>query len=230
MKLSIIIPVYNEKKTILEILKKLENVNFQKFGVKKEIIIVDDGSKDGTREILKKLEKNYQIIYHSFNQGKGAALQTGFKKAKGDYIIIQDGDLEYHPEDILRLLKEAFLKGENFVIYGSRNLAQNQRSSLIYKIGGKCITNFFNFLFRQKLTDINTCYKLFPKKVLEKISLKEKRFAFCEEFTCQVIKKGFKIVEVPISYNPRSFKEGKKIHWWHGFRSIYVILRERFSF
>ena len=226
--LSIVIPVYNEKETISSVLEEIEALNLQELNCEKEIIIVDDGSTDGTRDLLRPLENRYKIIFQSENQGKGAALERGFQEASGDYLIIQDADLEYSPKDIIGLLKIAFQK-ENLIVYGSRNLISSQKpSSLFYKWGGKMITGFFNFLFGQKLTDINTCYKLFPKRVLAEISLQEKRFAFCEEFTCQVIKKGYKIIEAPISYFCRDFGQGKKIRWWHGFRSLYVIFKNRF--
>jgi glycosyltransferase involved in cell wall biosynthesis len=229
--LSIIIPVYNERDTIRELLSRVQEIDLEE--AKKEIIVVDDASTDGSYQILSDLQQEitFKLLRHDKNLGKGGALQTGFQQATGDYIIVQDADLEYYPQEIPDLLRVAWRKGKT-IVYGSRNLKRNPHpnlpSSRLYKLGGKLITLFFNLLFAQKLTDINTCYKLFPRQLLQEINLREKRFAFCEEFTCQAIKNGYKIIEVPISYSPRSFSQGKKIHWWHGLRSIYVIFKNRF--
>lgn len=228
MTISIVIPVYNEKDTILKVIEKLENLNFKDLEFEKEIIIVDDNSDDGTRKILKQLEEDYKVFYHSENKGKGAALHTGFREANGDYIVVQDADLEYEPEDILELLKVA-LENPEAIIYGSRNLQDNPQSSWLYKKGGELITSFFNLFFSEDLSDLNTCYKLFPVEVLEDMSLSEEGFAFCEEFTCQAVKNSYKIREVPISYNPRSLSQGKKIRWWHGFKSLFVILKNKLA-
>ncbi len=223
-----VIPSYNARETVVEVLRRRKEDDFHRLGFDKEIIIVDDGSIDGTVEILRGLKEKYNILYQSSNQGKGAALRKGFDSAQGDYIVIQDADLEYNPQDIINLLKLVDEK-EGVVIYGSRNLNRNVRSSsFFYKWGGQIVTTFFNFFFVHNLTDINTCYKLFPRRILGEINLKENGFAFCEEFTCQVVKRGYQIKEIPISYSFRDFSQGKKLHWWHGFRSLYVILRNRF--
>lgn len=226
MLLSIIVPVYNEEDTVLRVIKKLESLDFSGLAFKKEIVIVDDNSNDETPKKLQQLEGKHTVLYHSKNKGKGAALHTGFKEAKGDYFVVQDADLEYDSQDIIKLLNKA-VDNPGAIIYGSRNLQSNPQSSWLYKKGGKLITSFFNLLFNKELTDLNTCYKLFPREVLNEIKLSEKGFAFCEEFTCQAIENNFKIIEVPISYNPRSFSEGKKIKWWHGLRSIFVILKNK---
>jgi len=167
-KLSIIIPVYNEKKTILEILKRVENVNLEDLGFEKEIIIVDDGSTDGTREILKKLRNKYKIIFHPKNKGKGSAIKSGLKKVTGDYVIIQDADLEYDPKDYRVLLKCA-VKNQARVVYGSRTLnPKNRYSHFIYYLGGKFLSFLTSFLYGAKITDEATGYKLFKTELLKK--------------------------------------------------------------
>jgi len=225
-KISICIPVFNEEKTIDEILNKVlkETENWNK-----EIIVINDGSTDKTSEELKKFLDKIILINLEKNQGKGFALREGFKKASGDIIIIQDADLEYDPKDYQNLLTP-ILEGKTKIVYGSRNLnPENKPSSKIYLYGGKFITAIFNLLFKTRLTDINTGYKIFKREILNNLSLKEDRFVFCEEFTAKVIKKGFSIFEVPISYQGRSFFEGKKLRWYHGLRSIWVIFVQYFS-
>jgi len=227
MKLSIIVPVFNEKNTIKEIIEKIENVSLP---IEKEIIVVDDGSSDGTEEILRQLKEkfNFILIRHPKNQGKGAAIKTGFSFSAGDFILIQDADLEYDPNDYPILIKP-LLENNVSVVYGSRNLLKNPRFSTKYYFGGRLLTFIFNLLFGTKLTDINTGYKVFRKDVFKSIRLREDDFAFCEEVTCKITKKDYKIKEVPIHYLPRSFRDGKKIRWWRdGFRGLYVIIKYRF--
>lgn len=226
MILSILIPVYNEKNTILEILKKINEVNLSDLGFGKEIIIVDDGSTDGTRKILNKLTDEYKVIYLSKNQGKGAAIRSGLKAASGDYVIIQDADLEYNPKDYPALLKP-LIKNETDIVYGSRSLTKNPRSSISFYLGGKLLTFILNLLFRTKLTDISTCYKVFKREVLRNIELEESGFAFCEEVTCKALKKGYRIKEVPINYYPRTRQQGKKVYWEDGLYGIWVIFKYR---
>jgi glycosyltransferase involved in cell wall biosynthesis len=223
MKVSIIIPVFNEEKTIEKIIKKIEKVPLS---IKKEIIIVNDGSFDNTKKILEQLKEKFDfiLISHQKNQGKGAAIRTGLSLATGDFILIQDADLEYSPEDYPILLKP-LLEEESEIVYGSRNLLENPRFSAIYYLGGKFLTFIFNLLFKTKLTDINTGYKVFKKDVFKDIKLFEDGFAFCEEITCKVVKRGYKIKEVPIHYFPRSFREGKKLHWWDGFKGLLTIIK-----
>ncbi|PIV45835.1 glycosyl transferase [bacterium (Candidatus Gribaldobacteria) CG_4_10_14_0_2_um_filter_33_15] len=226
MKLSIIVPVFNEEESIEEIIKRIENVSI---GIEKEIIVVNDGSYDETKDVLERLKRkfNFVSLEHQKNQGKGAAIRTGLLKARGDFILIQDADLEYDPKDYPILL-EPLIKKEVKVVYGSRNLFENPRSSKSYFLGGQFLTFAFNLLFFEKLTDINTGYKVFAKEVLEKINLKENDFAFCEEITCKVKQLGYKIREVPIHYHPRSFKEGKKIRWYKdGLRGLWTIIKYR---
>ena len=224
MKLSIIIPVFDEERTIRDIIKKIESVPLT---VEKEIIVVDDCSKDKTLDILNQLknEVDFKLVKHEKNQGKGAAIKTGIGYATGDFVLIQDADLEYSPEDYPVLLKP-LLAGEADIVYGSRNLIKNPRSSNLYFWGGKFITFFFRIFYGNSVSDINTGYKVFKKGILESLNLKEKRFSFCEEVTCKALKKGYKIKEVPIHYYPRNFKEGKKIRWWRdGPRSVVTMLR-----
>lgn len=232
MKLSIIIPVYNEENTILKILHKINCVNLS--NTKKEIIVIDDGSNDNTPEILKKNRKLFNILVRTLNKGKGHAVRTGFSKATGDIIIIQDADLEYDPNDYPKLLKP-ILKGKTKVVYGSRFLktmsASKQRRIIFsYYIGNKFLSLLTSILFFHKITDMETCYKCFTKEVLKKIELKENDFRIEPEITTQIIKKGFKILEVPIKYNARKSNEGKKINWVDGGKAIFAILKYRFKY
>lgn len=225
LKLSVIMPIYNEKRTLKQIIKKVQNVP-----IKKEIIMVDDGSSDGTRSILKNYEdvSNIKIIYHSKNMGKGKAIRTAIKKISGDIAIIQDADLEYEPMDYLKLV-EPIKKGKAQVIYGSRVLNQeNEYSYNSFLLGGKLVTFIANILFSQKLTDEPTCYKVFDSKLLKSIKLECKGFEFCPEVTAKIAKKGIKVNEIPIKYYPRNFEEGKKITWYDGLKAIWVLFKYRF--
>ena len=228
MKLSIIIPVYNEKNTIAEILKRIEAVDL---GAAKEVIIVDDFSTDGTGEILKSLENNYKIIYQPKNSGKGAALRAGFMEATGDWLVVQDADLEYNPNDfkaMLKLMREAGA----LVVYGSRRLEHSyfktRHSGHIYAFGGIFITWFTNLLYGAKITDEPTCYKMFKTDFLKSINLECQRFEFCPEVTAKIARRGIKIYEVPISYRPRHKSEGKKINWRDGLEALWILLKYRF--
>jgi glycosyltransferase involved in cell wall biosynthesis len=223
MKLSVIIPVYNEKETILKILDKV-----QKVPIEKEIIIIDDGSNDGTTEILKNIkDKNIKTIFKKVNEGKGSAIREGLKYVSGNVIVIQDADLEYDPNDWLKMLKVMEEKNAD-VVFGSRILGKCKKSSFAFYYGGKFITFLTNILYGTKLTDVPTCYKMFKKDVIKNINLKCKRFEFCQEFTVKVRKLGYQIYEVPISYNPRSIREGKKIRWKDGFIAIWTLIKYRF--
>jgi glycosyltransferase involved in cell wall biosynthesis len=227
MKLSIIIPAFNEKYTIETIINKV----FQApcFDLEKEIIVVNDGSTDGTKEILENFKKEYNfiLINHDKNQGKGAAIHTGLKYVSGNFVLIQDADLEYNPDEYPVLLKPLINK-EAEIIYGSRNLTQNPRFSFIYFVGSKCLNIIFNFLFKSQITDINTGYKVFKTDIIKNLNLEAKDFAFCTEVTAKIILKGYKIKEVPISYSPRDFKNGKKLKARDGIIELWTIIKLRF--
>jgi glycosyltransferase involved in cell wall biosynthesis len=226
MKISIIIPVFNEKKSIEEIIKRVQAVDV---GLEKEIIIVDDCSQDGTRQILEKLNyPNMKLFFHSKNKGKGAALQTGFSKAEGDIILIQDADLEYDPKEYHKLL-EPILDGRADVVYGSRFLGGPHRVFFFWHyVGNKILTMLSNMTSNLNLTDMETCYKVFKKEILNKIKIKSKRFGFEPEVTIKFAKLKCRIYEVPISYSGRDYSEGKKIGWKDGIAAIFHIIRYKF--
>jgi len=223
--LSIIIPVYNEHKFIRKVLSIVKSVNIGK--VKKEIILVDDGSTDGTREILKKL-KGYKIFYHKKNQGKGAAIRTGLAHATGDIILIQDADLEYDPHDYPKLLAP-ILAGKAKVVYGSRFMKKHKPKYWFNYVGNIALTTATNALYGSKITDMETCYKVFKREVLQHIRLKARRFDFEPEITAKILKKGYKIYEVPIWYKCRDYTEGKKIKWTDGVKAALYLLKYRFK-
>ncbi|MCX8016198.1 MAG: glycosyltransferase family 2 protein [Patescibacteria group bacterium] len=227
MKLSIIIPVFNEEKTISEILKRVEAVNLDNW--EKEIIVVNDGSTDNTGKIIEECFKTMPFVYiqHQKNQGKGTTIKTGLEKATGDFVLIQDADLEYDPNDYQKLLK--LVEEGSVVVYGSRNLDKNtQRGYFFYFLGGKLITTFCNLLFGSKLTDINTGYKLFKTEIIKNLNLQSKGFEFCEEVTAKILKRKIPIKEIAISYYPRTFKEGKKIKFKDGLIAILTLFKYRF--
>lgn len=226
MKLSIIIPIYNEKKTLLEILKRVEEADA--LGLEKEIVLVDDGSTDGTREILKNLEKRYRVIYHSKNRGKGTALRTGFKETAGDVILIQDADLEYNPQNYPQLLRP-ILDNKTEIVYGSRALKKNPYLRKGNYWGAKLISWLTNLLYGSNLTDVYTCYKVFRAHILKEMRLESNGFDIEQELTSKALKKKYKIMEVPINYSPRGFKEGKKIKTKDGFIAIWKIMKYRLS-
>ncbi len=225
MKVSIVIPVYNEKKTIEELLRKVSTVVVP--GWEKEIIVVEDCSLDGTDEILKKMDSQYRIIFHTENQGKGGALHTGFAAATGDYILVQDADLEYDPEEYQKLL-EPVTKYDADVVYGSRFMGGGAHRVVYFwhYVGNRFLTLLSNMFTNLNLTDMETCYKLFRREILQKTKLEQKRFGFDPEVTAKVARmKPIKIFEVGISYNGRTYAEGKKITWKDGFRVIYCIIK-----
>tara|TARA_Y100000034_G_C6906173_1_gene420568 strand:+ start:2764 stop:3453 length:690 start_codon:yes stop_codon:yes gene_type:complete len=228
MKLSVIIPVYNEEKTLLGILSKIKEV---KLPIEREIIIIDDFSKDKTREILSKIkDKEIKIFYHEENKGKGYAIRTGLKQVTGEIVIIQDADLEYDPQDYDKLI-QPILDGKTEVVYGSRILGQGKhdRSYLSFYLGGVLLSKLANFLYNIKITDEPTCYKVFKTEVIKNIDLKCERFEFCPEVTAKIAKKKYQIYEVPISYHPRNKEEGKKINWVDGLQAIWILIKYRFS-
>ena len=225
MKLSIVIPIYNEKKTLTTIVDKVLATPYDK-----EIILIDDFSTDGTRDILKEYEgrKEFQVLYHERNQGKGAALRTGFAGATGDVIIIQDADLEYNPEDY-GILLEPILDDRADVVYGSRFLGGPHRVLFFWHYqGNKFLTTVSNMFTNLNLTDMETGYKVFTLEVAKTIKLKCNRFGFEPEFTNKIARNNFRIYEVPISYNGRDYTEGKKITWKDGFAALWFIFKFRF--
>lgn len=225
MLLSVIIPVYNEKGTIREIVDRVQAVP-----INKEIIIVDDGSSDGTREILHELamQDNIKVFLHEKNRGKGAALSTGLKKVSGDYVIFQDADLEYHPEEYQTLL-EPILKGDADVVYGSRFKGSGRAFLFWHKMGNIFLNFVTNVLYNSTLTDMETCYKMFRRDVISGITIESNRFNVEPEVTAKILKRGFRVYEVPITYSGRDFTEGKKITWRDGFSALFTLLKYRFK-
>ncbi|MDP4039337.1 MAG: glycosyltransferase family 2 protein [Candidatus Pacearchaeota archaeon] len=227
-KLSIIVPVYNEEKTLSQIIVKLQDLKIK--DIKKEIIIVNDASTDKSKEIIKLLIKEYKninYIEHKKNLGKGSALRAGFKKASGDYIVIQDGDLEYDPEDFKNLIVP-LQKNKADVVYGSRMLGKItgfQIKSHYY--GNKFLSFLTMILYGQKITDMETCYKMMSQKVIKSLNLNANKFDIEPEITAKILKKGYKLLEIPITYNSRSFVEGKKITWKDGLKALYVLCKYR---
>jgi glycosyltransferase involved in cell wall biosynthesis len=225
MKLSVVMPVYNEKATIREIIEKVTAVD-----VEKELIVVDDGSTDGTRDILKEIEASLDgtghVYYFDQNRGKGAAVRYGIAQATGDVLVIQDADLEYDPEEFHNLL-EPFHKGRAAVVYGSRFLGGHRSGYYWTTLGNKFLTWLTNIIYNTNLTDMETCYKLFSMDVLREIQLKCKRFEFEPEVTAKILKRGIHIYEVPISYVGREYSEGKKITWKDAWEAIKTLVRYR---
>lgn len=226
MLLSVVIPVYNEKDTIEKLLDLVKKVK----GIDKEVIVVDDCSTDGTTKILKKLEKQHpdiKFFYKDKNKGKGDTLKVGFSKSTGDYVIVQDADLEYDPQDYHKLLR--VLEEENVdVVYGSRFSGNYEDMSNLHYLGNKLLTIITNVMFGVLLTDMETCYKLMPGDFIRSIDIKSPRFDFEPEITAKILKAGLKIREVPISYKGRTHSEGKKITWRDGLVALYTLIKFRF--
>jgi len=222
-KISIIIPVFNELNTLKKILEKVENADFCL--LEKEIILVDDASKDGTKNLLENIEDKYKVLYHAGNMGKGAAVRTALYYATGDIIIIQDADLEYNPGDYNALIK-LILEDKADVVYGSRFLSsqEEKRFRLLQYLGNKFLTFFTNILFGVALSDMETCYKAFRADVIKSILIKSNRFDFEPEVTAKILKLKYLLKEVPVSYDGRNYSEGKKIGWKDGFMAIHALL------
>jgi len=220
MKLSIIIPIYNEKELLPIVLEKVRKVN-----IEKELILIDDCSTDGTVEILKTEEKKSDtiVLYHNVNRGKGAAIRTGLEHFTGDIVIIQDADLEYNPDDIPKVI-QPIIEGKCEVAYGSRFTGSIKKMRLPNFIANKLLAWLISILYKHKITDEATAYKAFSKKAIKSINLKCQRFEFCPEVTSKILKKGYKIIEVPVSFEARTFEEGKKIGW----RDFIIAVRTIF--
>ncbi|MFP4344016.1 MAG: glycosyltransferase family 2 protein [Anaerolineales bacterium] len=240
MKLSIIMPVYNEMETIAEIVARVRAVPLrvtiwtgeaqeEVVSLDREVVIVDDGSTDGTRDYLQTLrnEPDVEVIFHEINQGKGAAVWTGLQQATGDVLLIQDADLEYDPRDYLQLLQPIFEK-QSQVVYGSRFRGGPTRAMFFWHmLGNRFLTFTTNLLYNTILTDMETCYKVFTREVADQLRLKAKGWGFDPEITAQILLRGYRIYEVPISYAGREFHEGKKISWRDGFTVLSTLVRYR---
>lgn len=234
-KLSIIIPLYNEEKTIVKLLQRVIEVELPK-DIQKEIIVIDDGSTDNSKLIVQNLKLKRVIrIFHERNLGKGAAVRTGIKNSTGDLIIIQDADLEYNPADYKKLL-EPILRGRTKIVYGTRLSnyplkfwGKDKTVLPVHLIANRFLTGLVNFLFNSNLTDMETCYKLFSREVLNKVDLQSTGFEIEPEITIKALKLGYNIIEVPILTTPRGYEEGKKISFNDGIKAIWTIFRYRFS-
>jgi glycosyltransferase involved in cell wall biosynthesis len=249
VKLSVLIPCYNERETIREIVARVRAVDMRmrvrdgRFGlpvapdgtveltVEKEIVIVDDGSQDGTREILPELAALPDVFvhYHDRNRGKGAAVRTAIEHAAGDIMLVQDADLEYDPREYPALL-QPIIEGRSKVVYGSRFLGGPRKAMLFWHmLGNKSLTLFTNILFDTILSDMETCYKVFTREVAQQLRLKSPGWGFDPEITAKILKRGYRIYEVPISYNGREFNEGKKISWRDGLTVMWTLLKYRLT-
>jgi glycosyltransferase involved in cell wall biosynthesis len=223
VKLSVIMPVYNEKNSIHAIINKVLSVP-----INKEIIVVDDCSKDGTRDILKTINNEcIKVFFHDVNKGKGAAIRTGISHITGDYVIIQDADLEYDPFEYEKLLAP-ILAGEADVVYGTRFSGRRQKISTLHYLGNLFLTVLTNVLYGTRLSDMETCYKMMKAPILKGIKLRANRFDFEPEITAKLLKKHLKIKEVPISYHGREWSEGKKITWKDGIAALWALTKYRF--
>lgn len=228
MKLSVVIPVYNEKATLQELVKRVKAVQIA--GVEKELILIDDASKDGSTNLLRTMQQeqpDLKVYFKEVNTGKGASLRLGFEKTTGDYIIVQDADLEYDPQDY-KILVEALTKHNAQVVYGSRFSGNYEHMMGLHYIGNKLLTLLTNLLFGVALKDMETCYKLIPGDFVRKLKIHSNRFNFEPEITAKILKSKMRIIEVPISYSGRTFSEGKKITWKDGFSAIYTLVKYRF--
>jgi glycosyltransferase involved in cell wall biosynthesis len=226
-KLSVIVPVFNERNTLVEIVRRMRIVELPD-GVEREIIVVDDGSDDGTRDVLKQLgDSTVRVVLHERNEGKGAAVRTGIRHATGDYVLVQDADLEYDPEDWPKLVKPV-LAGKARVVYGSRFTGERRNMLFLHWVGNRALSLLTNILYNTTLSDMETCYKLVDKSILDGMELHARRFEFEPEVTAKILKRGIRIYEVPISYTGREFHEGKKITWKDGITALWTLVKYRF--
>ena len=226
-KLTVVVPVYNERNTLVEILRRMRVVDLPD-GVEREIIVVDDGSDDGTRDVLKQLgDSTVRVVLHERNRGKGAAVRTGISHATGDYVLVQDADLEYDPEDWPKLIAP-MLRGKARVVYGSRFTGERRNMLFLHWIGNRFLSLVTNVLYNTTLSDMETCYKLVDAGLLAQLDLQADRFDIEPEITAKILRRGVRIYEVPISYTGREFDEGKKITWRDGFPAVFALVKYRF--
>ena len=224
-KLSIIVPVFNERNTVVEVVRRMRAVDLP---VDREIVLVDDGSDDGTQSVLSQLgDSTVRVVLHPHNRGKGAAVRTGLTSVTGDLVIIQDADLEYDPEDWPKLLRP-MMKGNAQVVYGSRFTGERRNMLFLHWVGNRFLSLVTNVLYNTTLSDMETGYKLFDRRVLQGIRLRSERFEFEPEITAKVLRRGIRIYEVPISYAGREPSEGKKITWRDGFSALWTLVKYRF--
>ena len=233
MKLSVVMPVYNERATIEDIIARVQAVDLN---LERELLIVDDGSTDGTRELLARrfsTNSGVRVLFHDGNRGKGAAIRSGIAQATGDVVLIQDADLEYDPRDYGQLLAP-IVEGRAQVVYGSRFLGRRYRflgrervAFPLHYFGNRFLNVVTNFLYRSSLTDMETCYKVIARPVIQGLNLRANHFDIEPELTAQILKRGHRIVEVPIRYQPRTYREGKKISWRDGAKAVWTLLKYR---
>ena len=224
-KLSVIVPVYDERNTVGEIVRRMRAVDLP---LEREFVLVDDASTDGTRDVLRQLaDSTVRVVYHERNRGKGAAIRTGLDHVTGDLVLVQDADLEYDPEDWPKLLMPV-LRGKAQVVYGSRFTGERRNMLFLHWVGNRFLSLVTNVLYNTTLSDMETCYKLFDRRVLAGITLRASRFEFEPEVTAKVLRRGIRIYEVPISYAGREFHEGKKITWRDGIVALWTLVKYRF--
>jgi len=224
-KLSVIVPVYDERNTVVEIVRRMRAVELP---VDLEIVVVDDGSTDGTRDVLRQLaDSTVRVIMHEHNRGKGAAIRSGLEQVTGDLVLVQDADLEYDPQDWPKLLGP-IMSGKAQVVYGSRFTGERRNMLFLHWVGNRFLSLVTNVLYNTTLSDMETCYKLFDRKLIDSIPLRAMRFEFEPEVTAKILRRGIRIYEVPISYTGREFDEGKKITWRDGFIALWTLVKYRF--
>ena len=225
-KLSVIVPVFNERNTVVEVLRRMRAVELPD-GIEREIIIVDDGSNDGTRDVLRQLgDSTVRIVLHEGNRGKGAAVRTGLALASGDYVLIQDADLEYDPDDWPRLIAPV-MRGRARVVYGSRFTGERRNMLFLHWVGNRLLSLVTNMLYNTTLSDMETCYKLVDRTLLVELGLRCNRFDIEPEITAKILRRRIRIYEVPISYMGREVDEGKKITWRDGFAALWTLVKFR---
>jgi glycosyltransferase involved in cell wall biosynthesis len=227
-KLTVLCPVFNERNTVVEVVRRMRAVELPD-GIEREIIVIDDGSSDGTRDVLRQLgDSTVRVVLHEGNRGKGAAVRTGLALATGDYVLIQDADLEYDPEDWPRLIAPV-IRGRARVVYGSRFTGERRNMLFLHWVGNRTLSLVTNVLYNTTLSDMETCYKLVDRALLLDLGLRSEHFDIEPEITAKILKRRIRIYEVPISYTGREFDEGKKITWRDGFAAFWTLVKFRFG-